>query len=106
MRKPEKCFYTLDEWQQFVDKMLRFQKDCHYLSNYESKLIGPDEMKALVEEYYGFQLTADVARYDLLTTKNVLDHIEDFINHRFWALEEKYGEGTIDLEKGEFIPKS
>ena len=100
--KPEKCFYTLDEWQQFVDKMLRFQKDGHYLSNYESKLIGPDEMKALVEEYYGFQLTADVARYDLLTTKNVLDHIEDFINHRFWALEEKYGDFFKDIKKLRF----
>jgi len=100
--KPEKAFHTLEEWESFVNKILDYQKDGHYLSHSDGELTGPEELTSLVKEYYGFQLTVDVERYGLLTLKNVLDHIEDFINHRFWSLEEKYEDYFEDIDKLRF----
>jgi len=42
-------------------------------------------------------------RNDILSELSDLQLNEDKLGIQ---LEEKYGEGTIDLEKGEFIPKS
>jgi len=90
--KPEAAFHTLKEWEVFVNKILQFQKDGHYISYSHGNLSGPQELTSLVEEFYGFQLSVDVMRYDLLTSKNILDHIEDFVNHRYWALENEFGQ--------------
>ena len=88
--KPENAFHTLKEWEAFVQKILLFQKQGHYVSHGHGKVVGPDELVSLIDDFYGFQLNVDVERYDLLTTKNVLDHIEDFSNHRYWALENEF----------------
>ncbi|HAI37907.1 MAG TPA: hypothetical protein DCM40_07175, partial [Maribacter sp.] len=88
--KPESAFHTLSEWREFVDKVLNFQKQGVYVSHGHGNLVGPQELLDLIEEFYGFQLQVDVDRYDLLTTKNVLDHIEDFVNHRYWSLENEF----------------
>ena len=87
--KPENAFHTLSEWKVFVDKILSFQKSGHYVSHSHGKVVGPEELQSLIDDYYGFQLNVDVDRYDLLTSKNVLDHIEDFANHRYWSLEKE-----------------
>ena len=88
--KPENAFHTLEEWEEFVNKILEYQKKGHYVSHGHGQVIGPSELVALVDEFYGFQLSVDVKRYDLLTAKNILDHIEDFSNHRFWGLESEF----------------
>ncbi len=91
--KPESAFHTLAEWEEdFVSQILRFQKEGHYVSHGHGKVVGPEQLVSLIDEFYGFQLNVDVARYDLLTTKNILDHIEDFSNHRFWALEDQFAQ--------------
>ena len=100
--KPESSFYTLSEWETFVNQILRNQKEGNYISHGHGQLVGPDELLKLIDEFYGFQLTVDVKRYDLLTTKNVLDHIEDFVNHRFWALENEYGQYFEDMSELKF----
>ena len=106
--KPESSFHTLSEWLEFVNKILEFQKQGTYVSHGHGKLVGPEELTSLIEEFYGFQLRVDVDRYDLLTTKNVLDHIEDFANHRYWALEsefEQYFQNMDDLKFAYFYSR-
>lgn len=100
--KPENAFHTLSEWEEFVNKILAFQKNGHYVSHSHGKLVGPQELVDLVEEFYGFQLSVDVERYDLLTSKNVLDHIEDFANHRYWSLEKQFGQFFEDMSELRF----
>lgn len=90
--KPESAFHTLKEWEYFVREVLDFQKSGHYISHGHGKVVGPQKLVSLIEEFYGFQLNVDVSRYDLLTTKNILDHIEDFSNHRYWALENEFNQ--------------
>lgn len=106
--KPENAFHTLKEWSEFVNKILQFQNQGVYVSHGHGKLVGPQELTNLIEEFYGFQLQVDVERYDLLTTKNVLDHIEDFVNHRYWALEnefKQYFENMDDLKFAYFYSR-
>lgn len=106
--KPESAFHTLEEWSSFVNTILQFQKDGHYVSHGHGKIVGPKELTNLIEDFYGFQLSVDVERYDLLTTKNVLDHIEDFSNHRFWSLEnefEQYFNNISDLRFAYFYSR-
>ena len=96
--KPESAFHTLQEWEEFVNKILAFQKKGHYVSHSHGQVVGPPELQQLIEDYYGFQLNVDVERYDLLTSKNILDHIEDFSNHRYWALENEFSPYFEDME--------
>ena len=100
--KPEQSFYTLTEWEGFVNQILKFQKDGHYVSHGHGEIVGPEDLKKLIDDFYGFQINVDVSRYDLLTTKNVLDHIEDFSNHRFWSLEKQFGQYFNDMSKLKF----
>ena len=100
--KPENAFRTLKEWESFVNKILQFQKAGHYLSHSHGKLVGPEELTSLIDEFYGFQLSVDVDRYELLTSKNVLDHIEDFINHRYWSLEKEFSQYFKDISQLRF----
>jgi len=100
--KPEQAFRTLSEWEVFVNKILKFQKDGHYVSHGHGQIVGPNELQELIDEFYGFQLSVDVERYDLLTTKNVLDHIEDFVNHRYWSLEKQFGQFFDDISELRF----
>ena len=100
--KPEKAFHTLNEWLDFVNKILEFQKNGHYVSHGHGELVGPQELTDLIEEFYGFQFYVDVGRYDLLTTKNVLDHIEDFVNHRYWSLENEFNQYFEDISELKF----
>ena len=87
--KPERAFRTLDEWDEFVTQMLRLQK-----KGFDTRGGGQDlnrQVKMLVDEYFGFQLKTEVERYDLLTYKNIMDFVEDFVNHKFWGLEREFG---------------
>jgi hypothetical protein len=100
--KPESSFHTLSEWKDFAEKLLKLQKNGHYVSHAHGKLVGPDQLVSLVNDFYSFQLTVDVERYDLLTSKNILDHIEDFINHRYWTLEKQFGQFFENIDELRF----
>jgi hypothetical protein len=89
--KPEESFHTLEEWKGLANKVLDFQKSGHYVSGMKEEEIHP-ELLQTVYDFYQYQLDIEVNRYELLTRKNVLDHIEDFVNHRFWALENEFGD--------------
>ncbi len=87
--KPTAAFFTLKEWDVFVTKMLRLQKK-GFDTRGGGKNLHP-EIVSLINEYFGFQLNTEVERYDLLTYKNLMDFIEDFVNHRYWGIEKEFG---------------
>lgn len=95
--KPSSAFFTLDEWDIFVTKMLRLQK-----KGYDTRGGGNDlhpEIVSLINKYFNFQLNTEIERYDLLTYKNLMDFIEDFVNHRYWGLEKEFGHYFPDINK-------
>ncbi len=101
--KPLSAFHTLQEWETlFVNKILKFQEEGSYVSHGHGELAGPQELLDLIEDFYGFQLNVDVDRYELLTQKNVLDHIEDFVNHRYWSLANEFGQYFDDISELKF----
>jgi|TARA_E500000318_G_scaffold20525_1_gene21075 hypothetical protein len=100
--KPENAFHTLAEWELFVNKILQFQKEGHYVSHSHGEVVGPEELTSMLDDFYGFQMGVDVNRYELLTLKNVLDHIEDFSNHRFWSLENEFSQYFENMDELRF----
>lgn len=95
--KPIDSFHTIAQWESAVTKLLAFQQagiDTRGgLLTCKSKACSDLDMnsaKDIVDHYFG-HLDQDVKRYDLLTSKNVNDFIEDFINHKFWDFESNYG---------------
>ena len=95
--KPESAFHTIAEWEQMANQILAAQKDGHSIRG--GKIEGPEELVSLINSFYDFQLNVEVDRYDLLTYKNVMDHIEDFANHRVWGLRKEFGEYFPDINK-------
>ena len=108
--KPVASFKTLFEWEQFATQMIELQEVGLDTRSGEISCKDPsfcnvgdfDKFITLIAEHFSFQLKTEVARYDLLTTKNVLDFIEDFVNHRFWGLEREFGHYFPDITKLRF----
>ena len=97
--KPSASFFTLGQWELVVEEMLELQKkgvDTRGGQNLNQRLLQ------IIDEYFGFQYEIEVERYDLLTQKNVLDFIEDFVNHRFWGFKREFGTYFPDIDKLKF----
>jgi len=92
--KPESSFFLLSEWEDFVNQMLELQELGMDTRGGE---IAGEEVEDLVRRYFSYQLDVEVPRYELLTRKNVLDFIEDFVNHRFWSFQEDYSRFFPDI---------
>lgn len=97
--KPESSFFTLDEWQVAVEMLLDLQKEG--IDTRGGKYVDP-RLISIVERYFGYQLNDEVERWDLLTKKNVLDFVEDFVNHRFWGLRKEFGHYFKDINRLRF----
>ena len=97
--KPAASFHTLVEWEIAAARLLELQKE-----GIDTRGgITPDQrLLDILDEYFSYQLHDEVARWDLLTQKNVLDFIEDFANHRFWGLEKEFGHYFPDINKMKF----
>jgi hypothetical protein len=108
--KPDSAFRTLNEWKLLAQTLVEVQnkgfdtrsgeiscKNAEFCSKEEY-----DDFVMLIKEYFGFLLTSEVERWELLTRKNVLDFIEDFVNHRVWGLEQEYGSYFPDIGKLRF----
>ena len=86
--KPISSFKTLDEWEEMAEKMLSYQEVGYDTRGGKINCISKEvcsipEFQSFVElinQYFNYQLTTEVDRWDLLTRKNILDFIEDFIN--------------------------
>jgi len=95
--KPDTSFFTLVEWEGFANKLLDIQ--ALGFDTRAGEIGDSQELTDLINSHFGFQLHTETERYDLLTRKNVLDFIEDFINHRFWGLEREFGSYFPDIQK-------
>ena len=98
--KPQASFFTLAQWESFVLQMLKLQ-ELGFDTRGGGNSMSP-EVDALVKKYFTFQLDVEVPRYDLLTTKNVYDLVEDFVNHRFWSFERDFGHYFPDIKNLRF----
>lgn len=97
--KPASSFYTLTEWEIVVYRLLELQKEG---VDTRGGLTLDQRLVDILDEFFGYQLNDEVARWDLLTQKNILDFIEDFVNHRFWGLEKEFGHYFPDIKKLKF----
>ena len=98
--KPESSFYTLAQWKQFASIVLEYQSKGFYVN--PGKGEESRALNSLIEKFYDFQLNVEVDRYELLTRKNVIDHIEDFANHRVWGFEREFRSYFDDISKLKF----
>ena len=97
--KPDSSFFTLEEWKVAAELLLDLQKEGIDVRG--SRHPDP-RLNAILERYFGYQLNVEVDRWDLLTEKNVLDFIEDFVNHRFWGLKKEFGHYFPDMNRLRF----
>ena len=90
--KPIASFFTLAEWEEMALYLLDLQSkgmDTRggEISCKHASFCSTEDFEIFItkiSEYFGYQLTTEVDRWDLLTRKNVLDFIEDFVNHILW----------------------
>jgi len=97
--KPSSSFFTLAQWEEAVSRLLSLQEDG---IDTRGGISLNKELISIIEKYFGYQLHEEVKRWDLLTQKNVLDFIEDFVNHRFWGLKKEFGSYFPDIERLRF----
>ena len=98
--RPADSFHTLAEWRQVVDQFLKLQREGYDTRG--GKIASNPELIKLITTYFGYQLHVETQRYELLTVKNILDFIEDFVNHRFWSIAKEYGKYFPDINSLKF----
>ena len=108
--KPEHSFHTIKEWEEIATRLLRLQEggmdtrggkiSCKNMKFCDKEDF--QEFVSLIAKYFGHLLKTEVSRYDLLTEKNVLDFIEDFINHRVWGIENEFNQYFPDIDSLRF----
>jgi hypothetical protein len=84
----ESAFNTISEWEEIAKKILILQRKG--FSTRGGVISDNVELVDIIKKYYSYQLFIQTQQYDLLTQKNVLDHIEDFVNHRVWGMRKEF----------------
>lgn len=101
---PEDAFATISEWETIAKQFLELEKN-----GFDTRggvIDDNHELVQLINRWFRYQLYVETQRYDLLTQKNVLDFIEDFVNHRVWQLRnefENYFTNNLDSIKIAFF---
>ena len=108
--KPVSSFFTLGDWEAMALRLLDLQErgvdvrggELSCKDQASCDLEDFNELVTITNHYFGYQLSTEVEKWDLLTKKNVLDFIEDFVNHRLWAFDQQYGRYFPDINKLKF----
>lgn len=108
--KPTSAFRSIGEWENLALKLIELQSqgfdtrggEINCSNAQYCDLKDFENFVLLIAEYFGYLLTTEVNRYELLTRKNVLDFIEDFVNHRVWGLENEFGNYFPDIRSLRF----
>ena len=108
--RPASVFYTLDEWEYVVNELIYLQSKgfdsrAGEISCKHATFCGQEDLErfvGIIAKYFGYQLDVETDRYDLLTRKNVLDFVEDFVNHRFWGFQREFSSYFPDINKLRF----
>jgi len=104
--RPADQFHKLAHWESVVDRMLALQTKGMSVRGGKIKIVpdmpvASEEWLKLIDHYFGYLLEAETGRFGL-TEKNVLDFVEDFINHKFWALRKQYKDYFPDIDALKF----
>lgn len=96
--KPDGCFKTIEEWEKIANDLISLQNEgfdtrggkisCKHMKFCNRE--NATKFLSILAQNFGHLLYTEVERYDLLTEKNVLDFIEDFVNHRIWGLRKEF----------------
>lgn len=95
-QKPESTFHTISEWEGIANEFLKLQKQGFDVRG--GIVDSNSELVGLINKHFGYQLYIETELYSDLTKKNVLDFIEDFINHRVWGLSDEYTKYIVNIE--------
>jgi len=95
-QKPEATFHTIREWESIAYEFLKLQKQGYDVRG--GMVDDNAELVGLINKYFGYQLYVETELYSDLTKKNVLDFIEDFINHRVWGLSDEFSKYIVNIE--------
>ncbi len=108
--KPASAFKTIEEWEKIADSLLDLQSrgldsrsgklSCKHASFCSQEDF--DLFIKIISENFGYLLNIEEPRYELMTEKNVLDFIEDFVNHRVWGIENEFGNYFPNISKLKF----
>ena len=86
--KPETLFHTISEWEGIANEFLALEKQ-----GYDTRggvIDNNATLVGLINKHFGYQLYVETELYDEYTKKQVLDFIEDFVNHRVWGLKTEF----------------
>ncbi len=108
--KPDNCFKTIEQWQNIANSLISLQESgmdtrSGKISCKDMKFCNTKDFKefvSIISENFGHLLFTEVERYELLTEKNVLDFIEDFVNHRIWGLKKEFKSYFPNIESLRF----
>jgi hypothetical protein len=95
-QKPEATFHTISEWEAIANEFLVLQKKGYDVRG--GMVDDNAELVGLINKYFGYQLYIETELYSNHTKKNVLDFIEDFINHRVWGLSDEFAEYIVNID--------
>jgi len=87
---PEDAFATIAEWEDVARQFLELEK-----KGFDTRggVIDDNHLLVkLINRWFRYQLYVETQRFDLLTQKQVLDFIEDFVNHRVWQLRNEFND--------------
>jgi hypothetical protein len=91
---PEASFATISEWEQIANEFLELQKQ-----GFDTRggvIDDNHNLVQLINKWFSYQLYVETQRFDGLTQKEILDFIEDFVNHRVWQLRDEFSEALGD----------
>ena len=104
--RPADQFHKLAHWEKVVNKMLALQTKRMSvrggkITTDPAQPVASQEWLRLLDHYFGNLLEVETVQFGM-GEKNVLDFIEDFINHRFWALRRHYEDYFPDIDALKF----
>ena len=94
--KPEHLFFTIAQWEEIANEFLALEKQ-----GYDTRGGVIDDnatLVGLINKYFGYQLYVETELYDAHTKKQVLDFIEDFVNHRVWGLKTEFEKYIVNID--------
>lgn len=87
---PESAFHTIAEWEHIANEFLDLQQ--LGVDTRGGVITDNPKIALLINKYFGFQLKVELAHLSpTITRKNILDFIEDFVNHKVWGLRKEFG---------------
>jgi hypothetical protein len=95
-QKPESSFHSISEWKDICYEFLALQKKG--FDTRGGQIDNNPQLIELVNKYFGYQLYTETELFDNFTKKMVLDFIEDFVNHRIWAIEDEFKDYIINFD--------